>query len=174
MHTRTKIVLLLILMAPILSGCRKDENERIVKITQQHEVRQAEQNQRSAELQREVSAMQKEVATIQREVQSERAEIGRQRDVLETERRQIASSRRSDSLSAAAINSIGLILACLLPLGLALLLLIRPADPADDQAVVSVMLEDMVAERPLLFSRKALQSPPNHIGHQSNNGDVQT
>ena len=164
MLTRMKLALLLTLMTPILIGCRDDESQRLVEMAQQHEARQAEQNQRSAELQREVASM-------QREVQSERAEIGRQRDVLETERRQIAGSRRTDSLSAAAINNIGLILACLLPLGLALLLLVRPVDPSDDQAVVSVMIEDMVAEQPLLFDRKVLQPPSNRVVDLSNDDE---
>ncbi|MDM4015137.1 hypothetical protein [Roseiconus lacunae] len=137
------ILILLILLA-IMTGCREDKDARLVAMARRHEIRQAEQNVRATELQREVTAM-------QRAVQSERASINRERDKLEDERREVASSRRFDSLSAAAINNIGLVFACLLPLGLIWLLLAKPQELDSEHAIVELMLNDMVADQPLLF-----------------------
>ena len=73
-------LLLIVSMAVTLNlvstGCRDDENRRMAEISQRHEQRQADQNNKAAELQREV-------VTLQHAVQNERAEIGRQRDQLE-------------------------------------------------------------------------------------------
>ena len=59
----------------------------------------------------------------------------------------------STRIIAAAITNIGLLLACLLPLVLCWYLLTRRVEPADDQAVAEVLLEDLVADRPLLLPR---------------------
>ncbi|MEZ5945092.1 MAG: hypothetical protein R3C18_27205 [Planctomycetaceae bacterium] len=69
------------------------------------------------------------------------------------ERRDLAAKRRLDPIVAAAIANIGLLLACLLPLVLCWYLLTRRVEPADDQAVAEVLLEDLVADRPLLLLR---------------------
>jgi hypothetical protein len=58
-----------------------------------------------------------------------------------------------DPIIAAAITNAGLLLACLLPLILCWYLLHRPVEPADDQAVAEVLLDDLVADRPLLLPR---------------------
>ncbi|MCC9601044.1 hypothetical protein LOC67_10850 [Stieleria sp. JC731] len=143
---KTPSILIPMMLLAIVAGCPRDKDTRLIEMAQRHEIRQAEQNVRAAELQREVAAM-------QREVQSERSKINQERDQLEDERRDIASSRRFDSLSAAAITSVGLIFACLLPLGLIWLLLTSPQDALSDQAMVNLMIDDMVADRPMLFDR---------------------
>ena len=133
-------------------GCNENENQRFADMSERHEQRQAEQNRQTADLQREVVA-------LQHDVQSELAEIGHQRDDLESERQSLASQRRWDSLVAAAITNIGLLLACLLPLVLAWLLLVRPPDTGDEQAIVEIMLDDLTAPKPLLLNRRDESSP---------------
>ncbi len=141
---------LLISLATILiltsTGCDEDKDDRLAAMSQRHERRQAEQNQKAAELHREV-------VSLQRAVQTERAEIGRQRDQLEQARQALASERRWDSLVAAAITNIDLLLACLLLLVIAWLLLARPPTTEGDQAVVDAMLDDLTSPNPMLVHR---------------------
>jgi hypothetical protein len=161
-----KMILMPIVAALILTaiGCDEEENKRLAEMAERHIERQAEQNRQVTELQREVAEgsrrlveadaqARQEMVTLQREVQAERSEVGRQRDLLEGERRDLAAKRRLDPIVAAAITNIGLLLACLLPLVLCWYLLQRRVEPADDQAVAEVLLEDLVADRPLLLPR---------------------
>jgi hypothetical protein len=159
-----KLILMPIVAALMLTaiGCDEDENKRLAEMAERHLERQAEQSHQVTELQREVAEgsrrlveadaqARQEMVTLQREVQAERSEVGRQRDLLEGERRDLAAKRRLDPIVAAAITNIGLLLACLLPLVLCWYLLQRRVEPADDQAVAEVLLEDLVSDRPLLL-----------------------
>jgi hypothetical protein len=161
-----KLILMPIVAALMLTaiGCDEEENKRLAEMAERHIERQAEQNRQVTELQREVAEgsrrlveadaqARQEMVTLQREVQAERSEVGWQRDLLEGERRELAAKRRLDPIVAAAITNIGLLLACLLPLVLCWYLLQRRVEPADDQAVAEVLLEDLVADRPLLLPR---------------------
>ena len=145
---RTPILQLCTMMIVILSatGCKEDKDDRLVRKSEQHERRQAEQTQQANKLHREVTAM-------QREVQVERTAIGQQRDQLETDRRSLAKERRYDSLVATASRNDGLWLASLLPLAIAWLLLRELDSRGSEQAIVEVMLEDLVADKPRLLMR---------------------
>lgn len=158
---RIMIVAMLILTT---IGCDEEENKRLAEMAERHLDRQSEQNRQLTELQREVAAgsrhlveadaqTRQEIVALQREVQAERKEVGRQRDLLEDERRDLAAKRRMDPIIAAVITNAGLLLACLLPLVLCWYLLQRRVDPADDRAVAEILLEDLVADRPLLLPR---------------------
>jgi hypothetical protein len=158
---KSPIVAMLMLAA---IGCDEDKNTRLAEMAEKHLERQAEQNRRMSELQHEVAEgsrrlveadaqARKEMVTLQREVQAERSEFGKQRDSLEDERRALASQRRLDPIIAAAITNAGLLAACLLPLVLCWYLLQRRVEPADDQAVAEVLLEDLVTDSPLLLPR---------------------
>jgi hypothetical protein len=147
------------ILALAASGCDKDK--RLAEQAERNAARQAEQNVRMAEAQREVAEgsrrlveadaeARKEMVALQREVQTERVDIGRQRDSLESDRRQIAEQRYSDPILADAITQIGLLLACILPLIVCWQLLRRPAEPADESAVAQLLLQDLVAEHPIL------------------------
>ena len=178
MQTHTLLVTLIaaILMLTAM-GCDENENKRLAEMTERHLERQSEQNRRMSELQREVAEgsrqlveadakAREEMVALQREVQAERSEFGRQRDVLEEDRRDLAAKRRTDPIIATAITNLGLLLACLLPLVLCWYLLRRPNEPADDQAVAEVLLEDLTADRPLLLPRMVDQRGTTHRGGQ--------
>ncbi len=163
MGIHTMIVIPIALMLTVI-GCNENENKRLADTAERYLERQAEQNRHTTELQREVAEgsrrlveadaqARQEMVALQREVQAERAEFGRQRDALEGERRDLAAKRHFDPIIATAITNIGLLLACLLPLVLCWYLLQRRDKPADDQAVVEVLLEDLVSDRPLLLPR---------------------
>lgn len=157
----TLLVAMLILTA---TGCDEEENKRLVEMAEKHLERQAEQNRQTIELQRQVAEganrlveadakAREEMVALQRELQADQAAVGRQRDQLEDERRDLAAKRRLDPIVAAAITNVGLLLACALPLALCWYLLHPRVQPADDQAVAEVLLQDLVTDRPLLLPR---------------------
>ena len=166
---RLPIVLLLALTT---IGCEPHDNQRLVELAEKQMDRQTEQSRQVSELQREVAEGSRrpveadaqartEMVALQREVQAERTELGRQRDSLEQERRELATERRTAPVIAAAITHIGLLLICTLPLILAWYLLQRPQQPADDQAVAEILLDDLATDRPLF---QPSSENPHRIG----------
>lgn len=144
MKTQTAMILATIaFLLSMMTGC--DENKRLAEQAERHAQRQAEQSQRTAELQREV-------ATVQKEAQIGQNELGRERDKLEEERRQFASTRYLDPIVANSISNVGLLLICVLPLVVCWQLLNQHIDPADDGVIAEMLLEDMVAESPILLT----------------------
>ncbi|MEQ8636388.1 hypothetical protein [Gimesia maris] len=154
------ITLTLILLTG--SGCSSDENSRVAELATRQLERQSEQNQRMAELQQEVASgsrelveadarSRQEMVTLQREMQTERKEIGHQRDQLEAERRDIADSRNRDPIIAAAITRVAMVVVSLLPLLICWLLLSQKIEPADDQQMTELLLEDLVLTEPRLM-----------------------
>jgi hypothetical protein len=139
-----------------LCGCEEDELAKVAREA-------AEQQRQLAQMQAEVARGARqlvesdakargELAALQRNLQQDQAEIGRQRDQLEADRRQIAEQRHRDPLIAAAITSIGLILACLLPLLLCWALLRRPpVDGEAEAALAEFLVQDLTSDHPVLL-----------------------
>ena len=155
-----RITLTLILLTG--ASCSSDENSRVAELATRQLERQAEQNQRMAELQQEVASgsrelveadarSRQEMVTLQREMQTERNEIGHQRDQLEAERRDIADSRHRDPIIAAAITKVAMVVISLLPLFICWLLLSQKIEPANDQQMTELLLEDLVSTEPRLM-----------------------
>jgi hypothetical protein len=164
--SKLKIVMALILtLVVILSGCTPNNDQRLAEMAAQHEARQVQQNQQLAELQEHVAEGSKELvaadarareqaATLARELQAERAKIGEARDVMESERRELARQRHRDPIVAEAIAGAALLVACVLPLVVCRHLLRQPENTASaDVAAAELLLQDLVAERPLLSPR---------------------
>ena len=162
---RAQTTVLLAMALMFQTGCQT-ESERIATLSQEHTRRQAEQSLRMVELQAHVTAGSQalveadasargEIIGLQRDIQSERAEIDQQRDKLEVERKQLANERRRAPVISAAITSIGLLLACLLPLLVCLTLLSNRGDPVDDQAVWQVLLDETASDTNLLTQSDA-------------------
>lgn len=102
--------------------------------------------ERDAQCRLELAALHKET---QAAMQVERQSVDRQREGLEAERRQLANERHRAPIVAAAVSQVGMILACLLPLGLCgyLLYVMRHSSEAD-AAVTELLIEEIVAEEP--------------------------
>lgn len=162
------------MLTALMIGCNEDENKALLEMSQEHQQRMEEQNRRLDEMRQEVAEgskrlveadaeARKEIVALQRDVQAERVQVGVKRDELETERREIARQRYFDPLIATAITSAGLMIVSVLPLVLCWYLLRRPVEPADDQAVAELLLEDLVSERPLFLPpsrRLAIEDRP--------------
>ena len=155
----TPISLLIgLLLAPMTIGCDQNENKRLAEMAERCAECQAEQTRQMTELQHELLEGSRNLVEADAHsrqemvglVQDERAKVDQQRDRLEGECRDLAAQRQRDPIIASAITNAALILACVLPLVVCWHLLARPIDPTDDQLVAEFLLEDLVANRPLL------------------------
>ena len=97
----------------------------------------------------------------------ERAAVDSGRDQLELERKQIAQQRHRDPILAASIQTVGLIVACLLPLAVCIFVIrqMGRAEP-DDAAVASLLVTELTADRPVLLPAPALRTAPA-LEHQA-------
>ena len=153
-----------LLLTPMLIGCGSSTDERLVKMSQEQVTRQAEQSRQAAEMHKQLvegsrqlvqaeAKAREELTKLQHDLRADQAEVGRQRDQLETERRQIADQRHRDPIIAATIMDVGLVLACLLPLGIAVYVLwVANHSCESDSAVTELLVEELIADQPRLLS----------------------
>jgi len=141
----------------LLVGC-DSADDRLVRLATESTNRQAAQSQEMLRLQQQVaegtkqlvandSAARREWIEVKRALQTDLAEVGKQRDALEAERQALDASRRRDPVIAAAIEMLGLVLACLTPLLAALYALRQQASGPGDSKVTSILLHEVVASR---------------------------
>jgi hypothetical protein len=95
------------------------------------------------------------------------------RDELEQERKQIAEQRHRDPIIASSIQTIGLIVACLLPLLVCVYVLrqMNRSDP-DDATVAELLVLELVSDEPRLLPGPVLRPAIEHHevrGHESEN-----
>ena len=85
-------------------------------------------------------------------IQRERSSLDRQHEELDKQRKEIAKQRNRDPIIAAAITSLGVILACLIPIVLAICLLrtTHSHEPTDPE-LAELLLQEMVSDKPVLF-----------------------
>ena len=155
--------LILIPLITLTLGCVEDE--RLANMAQDATQRQAEQNHAMAQQNRELVEASKrlveahaqtrqEFINLNRDLQAQQAETARQHTALEAERRQIAQQRRWDSLLAATLTSMTVLLACLLPLVVAIYALwASREEAASDAELAELLTREMVAEQPVLLAR---------------------
>jgi len=158
-------------MMMVISGCGSSssfddqsaavENERVARLATEYAERQSQQSQRMLELQQEVAEgsrqlveadakARREIVGLHQDIQSQRQGLNEQRDQLETDRKAIARDRYLAPLVAESIKQVGILLACLLPLLLCWHLLALTTQQAEENLVDEYLLEDIVAEQPLL------------------------
>ncbi len=152
-------------------GC-DGRDQRLADLAAESNRQQAEQNRRMAELQEQVaagtrqlveaeSAARREMIRLHESLRTEQAEVDRQRDLLNEERRSMAADRKRESLLAAVIYDVGLLLACLLPLVISLLMLTSRRDEQSSADLCDVLITELASGRPLLAAspRRALPGP---------------
>lgn len=157
---KTRLVLL-VLLTMMVTGC-DDDSAEVSRVAQQALRQQADQNAEMARLNREVAEStqrlveadaqaRKEVLAAQRGIQAQQTVVNQQRDDLEQERRGIAGQRHTESLLAPILFTLGAGLLCLLPVGVACLLLWH-VNKSEAPDVSQVLIEDALAERPKLLT----------------------
>ena len=162
---------LLILIGPLLlmTGCQEHPDQRIAQMALQQARDQAEQSRQMLELQEEVAAgsrqlvtadaqSRQEIVAMQHEIQIERSTMDQRWDQLEQERKSLANKRYYDSVIAEAISSLGMILICLLPLAVCWQLLRQNVEPATENEVAELLLDDLISSSPLIIQPKPLLS----------------
>jgi len=112
-------------------------DERLAELATKHAQQQAAQNERLSEL--------------QRQWQAERSELYQQRDQLEADRQQLAIDRQREPIIAQSIAQVGTLALALLPLAVCFLLLRRPAEPGDSEAVAETLVSDLMSANPQLI-----------------------
>ena len=156
------------------AGCSRPSDERLAEMAQQTVAEQARQNdrmadqseaiveeshqlavaakelvQRDAEARRELIAAQQQLTTQLNEQQSA---IYTGRDQLEQDRREIAQQRNREPIVAAVIQNFGLVIACLLPLLVAVLVIRQMQSQEPDHAAVAELLTlELTSEQPRLL-----------------------
>jgi len=118
-----------------------------------------EESQKLAEASKELVALdaeaRREMVSAHRELNAQlneqRTTIDAGRDELEQERRHIAEQRHRDPLIATSIETVGLMLACLLPLVVCLFVLRQMSrNEPDDAAVAELLACELVSDQPRL------------------------
>lgn len=153
----TQVLKMTIPVAAVLltAGC-SSQDDRLTRMVEQ----QAAQNREMVKLNRDVAQgltkitqenaeFRKEALAIQKQLHDQRGELVKKQDALDEERRRFA---QHDPLVAKAVTHIGITLACLVPLGLCWCLLRQPVDQQLDPVVNQLLLDDLVADRPMLIS----------------------
>ena len=173
-HLRRVAMCLALLMLGVVGGCGRSPDERLANFAQQTMSEQMKQNDRiadqsravvegshqlaetakelvehDAEARRELIAAQQEL-TSQLNGQQSAIQTGHQQ--LEQDRREIAEQRHRDPIIAAVIQNIGLTLACLLPLLVAVFVIrqMQSQEP-DHAAVAELLILEMTADEPRLL-----------------------
>lgn len=178
------IVALLMLLTTIGCGPAPDAHDQRLSDFAKHSTeQQAKQNQAMArQSQAVVEESQKLADAAQQLVQSDakaradmiaaqerltsqldqqRAAVDTGRDQLEQERKQIAAERHRDPIVAASIQTIGLIVAALLPLVVCIFVIRQMcrAEP-DDGAVAELLVAELTTDQPVLLPGPVLRPAP--------------
>ncbi len=150
-----KTIIPLAAVVLLAAGC-SSRDHRLTRMAEQ----QAKLNQEMVRLNRDVVAgmtrlteenaeFRKEALAVQKQLHEQRGELVKKQEALDEERRRFA---QHDPLVAKAVTHIGLVLACLLPLGLCWYLLRQPVDQQLEPAVNELLLQDLTSDRPVLVS----------------------
>lgn len=156
-------------------GCGENDG-RLARMAAEAARQQAAQNEEMARLNREVASGTKqlvegdakarqELIAAQRDLQRQQEQVGAQRDALETERKTWARQRRTESVYAPILSTLGMTLLALLPLVLCWYLL-QGLGRTDDEQIGEILIADIVSEEPQLLPAPPAASPPRVLGYQ--------
>ena len=190
-HLITSVTLLILLG---MAGCSRPDmrDQRLAEFARQSMEQQAKQNDRIAEQSKAVveesqklaeatkelvahdaQARQELIAAQERlttQLNQQRATIDAGRDQLEQDRKEIAEQRHRDPVVAAAIQNVGLILACLLPLLVAVFVIRQMrSDEPDDAAIAQLLVHELTSDQPRLLPGPSLRPPA--LEHQAGPDD---
>ncbi|MHB8860924.1 MAG: hypothetical protein ACYC6N_00865 [Pirellulaceae bacterium] len=160
-------MILFTLMALMIGGCETSD-ERLAGFAERSTAEQAQQNRAAAEMTRETAENQRRtLETVERsrpDLIGLQKDLDHQRTTVEQERRELADERHRESLLAPVLTSIGMLLVTALPLVLCWYLLhtLKNA-PTDEAAVTQLLVQDLVADRPVLLP--APREPTRRITH---------
>ena len=171
---RSVVMFAAVLLLATVGGCGSSPDERLADLAQQTMTEQRKQNDRmadqsqavveeshqlaetakalvehDAEARRELIAAQQELTS---QLNGQQSAIYTGHEQLEQDRREIAQQRHRDPIIAAVIQNFGLLIACLLPLLVAVLVIRQMQSQEPDHAAVAELLTlELTSEEPLLL-----------------------
>ncbi|MEQ8851746.1 hypothetical protein [Gimesia sp.] len=163
-----------VLIPGTIAGCSRAPAEQLAEFAQQTMTEQGRQNQRMADQSEAIVEESHQLAEaakelVERDAEARRDLISAQQeltsqlneqqsaiytghDQLEQDRREIAEQRNRDPIIATVIQNIGLVIACLLPLLVAVQVIWQMQSQEPDHAAVAELLTlDLTSDEPLLL-----------------------
>jgi len=191
MNQRNGRLTLILLMLLAVAGCSEPpdmRDQRLAEFAKQSMEQQVKQNEHiarnseaiieqsqklveatkelvahDAQARQELIAAQEKLTT---QLNQQRATIDAGRDQLEQDRREIAQQRHRDPILAAAIQNVGLLIACTLPLIVCIFVIKRMSSrEPDDAAVAELLVHELVTDQPRLLPGPSLRPPA--LEHQA-------
>jgi hypothetical protein len=157
--------LILCALAVSAHGC-VSEDERLVQLSKQSVDRQAEQNTQIAKQSQHVAEATKSLVkadaearkelivaqnTFEQHIQAERSHLNQQFNQLEAERQTLAKARHRAPIIAGAIQSAGILIACMVPLILVMYLIWTINRSQGSEALGDFLVDDLLAPSPVLL-----------------------
>ena len=124
---------------------------------------QRELIERDEQGRQELNALQRDSQTA---IHQERSSLDHQHEKLDDERKEIATQRNRDPIVAAAITGLGVVLACLAPIVLAMYLLraVHRQEPTDAE-LAELLVQEIASDRSVLFGPGGRDRPC--LGHDA-------
>ena len=197
-RTRRAMMIATLLMLLTAIGCSRPadmRDQRLAEFARQSVEQQAKQNEEMARQSKAVVEESSQLAEAAKEMVASDAEaraemiaahdrlngqLNEQRgtidaghDALEEERRQIAEQRHRDPIVATSIQTVGLIIACLLPL-LVCVFIIRQMSRTepDDAAVAELLVCELTSDQPRLLPGRSLRPALEHHANHDPSGEL--
>ncbi len=171
---RSVVMVAAVLLLAIIAGCGRSPDERLAEFAQQSMAEQRKQNDRIADQSQAIVEESHQLAEAAKELVASDAEARREliaaqteltsqlneqqsaiytgHEQLEQERREIAEQRHRDPIVAAVIQNFGLVIACLLPLLVAVLVIRQMQSQEPDHAAVAELLTlELTSDEPRLL-----------------------
>jgi hypothetical protein len=159
-----KCVGVLVTMVAVI-GC--DEDKRVAEIAEQAAKRQAEQDLEMARLNREVAEGTKRLvdasAVATDKTLSMQQDLQEQHNQLDSERQKLAAERNRESVLVPMLQTLGILIACSLPLVLCWKLLAGFSTDPEADTICEILAEELAADRsPLFPPADGLAALPDH------------
>jgi hypothetical protein len=147
-----KIRAVLIALAILIAGC---DEEELARQANEYAARQAAQNQQITKLNEQVAEGTKRL--VESDAQMRQDFLVAHRD-LESERKQIATQRHRDPIIANALLDAALLVACVLPIALAIYVVRNASKQNSDDGLAELLVQEFASDQPMLLPR-----PPSEL-----------
>jgi hypothetical protein len=160
-HLPTKgiVSLLVLVISSAVIGCGPApdyRDQRLAEFAKQSTEQQSQQNNRIADLVEQNAKSRQDFLeaheNLTMQINSQQSALDTARSQLEQDRKDIAAQRHRDPIIAAAIQSVGVFFACLLPLAVAVFVIRQmQSQGPDESAVADLLITELTAEKPLFL-----------------------
>ncbi len=156
--------LLALVISSAMVGCGPApdyRDQRLADFARQSTSQQAQQNNRIADLVEQNAKSRQEFLeaheNLTTQLNAQQSALDTARTQLEKDRKEIAAQRHRDPIIAAAIQGIGVFLACLLPLAVAVFVIWQMQNQGPDEAAVAeLLITELISETPLFLPAPVL------------------